>query len=244
MPPQASPSCTSTVWARSVVSLPPLVQEPVLFAESIAYNIGYGRVGAEKLPFDCGVAVDAPANTELTEVQKRVPNDVIRAAADANAAEFIEGFRHTYATQCGSRGSLLSGGQKQRIAIARALVRSPQVLLCDEATSALDSKSEAVVQAALDRAMAPGDHAAAATASGGRTSIVIAHRLATVRESSKICVIDNGTLVEEGTHDALIRKPNGLYRALALAQDEGSVPTLTASSTAPGDSAGAGGTGL
>jgi ATP-binding cassette, subfamily B (MDR/TAP), member 1 len=204
-------------------------QEPVLFAESVAYNIAYGRAGSQKPAFDTGVPVDAPANTELTPEQTRVPADVVRAAELANAADFIEGFRHKYATACGSRGSQLSGGQRQRVAIARALVREPAVLLCDEATSALDSKSEGVVQAALDRATgADGGDAGSA----GRTAIVIAHRLATVRASSVIFVMDAGRVVEQGGHEELVRKPQGLYRALAMAQDDGGVSGSGASAGA------------
>ena len=108
-------------------------------------------------------------------------------------------------TQLGERGVMLSGGQRQRIAIARAVLRDAPVLLLDEATSALDAESEMAVQKALERLMA------------GRTTLVVAHRLATVQRATRILVLDEGRLVEEGSHAALVRK-NGLYARLAELQ--------------------------
>lgn len=124
------------------------------------------------------------------------------AAKQANAWEFIQRFPLGLETVVGERGIQLSGGQRQRIAIARAVLKNPRILILDEATSALDSESEKLVQDALDKLME------------GRTSIVIAHRLATVREADKIIVLDKGHIVEEGTHSELIGL-DGLYRTLS-----------------------------
>ena len=148
--------------------------------------------------------------------------EVVRAAASANAVSFISEFPDTYATYCGTRGNQLSGGQKQRVAIARALLRAPRCLLLDEATAALDSRSEAVVQAALDRVIS--EARAAAAASGGaaaRTTLVIAHRLSTLANSDRIVVIERGRVVEDGAHAQLMQREGGKYRALALAQQSG-----------------------
>lgn len=123
------------------------------------------------------------------------------AARDANAHDFISGFPEGYDTVIGERGTKLSGGQKQRIAIARALLADPRVLILDEATSNLDAESEASVQAALARLMK------------GRTTIVVAHRLSTVRDADRILVIDDAGIAEQGTHDTLMSK-GGVYRRL------------------------------
>ncbi|MEX2201635.1 MAG: ABC transporter transmembrane domain-containing protein [Dongiaceae bacterium] len=133
-------------------------------------------------------------------------DDEIEAAAKAaHANEFIERLPQGFATELGERGVRLSGGQRQRIAIARAILRNPAVLLLDEATSALDAESERAVQQALDELMQ------------GRTTLVIAHRLATVLKADRIAVLDHGRIVATGTHEALLRE-QGLYRRLAELQ--------------------------
>ena len=126
---------------------------------------------------------------------------VERAARDANAHQFISQFPEGYDTLVGERGVKLSGGQKQRIAIARALIADPRVLILDEATSNLDAESESLVQQALARLMK------------GRTTLVVAHRLSTVRDADRILVVDGGEIVEQGRHDELMAK-SGVYRRL------------------------------
>ena len=131
--------------------------------------------------------------------------ELVAAARAAHAHEFIEQLPQGYATPLGERGVRLSGGQRQRLAIARALLRDPPLLLLDEATSALDSESERAVQAALDRAV------------GGRTTLIIAHRLDTVRRADRIMVLDQGRVVESGSHEAL-SQAGGVYARLAALQ--------------------------
>jgi ABC-type multidrug transport system fused ATPase/permease subunit len=132
--------------------------------------------------------------------------EIADAARKANAVEFIEKFTENYNTLVGERGIQLSGGQKQRIAIARAVLKNPSILILDEATSALDSESERLVQSALVELMK------------NRTSFVIAHRFSTIKNASKILVIDNGQIKEMGTHNELIANENGIYNQLSKLQ--------------------------
>jgi ABC-type multidrug transport system fused ATPase/permease subunit len=158
-----------------------VMQDVFLFGGTVRENIGYGKPGAGD-------------------------SEIIEAAIQANAWEFIQSFSGKLDTIVGERGVQLSGGQRQRIAIARAVLKNPKILILDEATSSLDSESERLVQEALDKLMR------------GRTSIVIAHRLATIRNADLIIVIDNGVIVEQGTHADLISIQNGLYKTLTELQ--------------------------
>ncbi|KFM26191.1 ATP-binding cassette sub-family B member 9 [Auxenochlorella protothecoides] len=164
-------------WLKRRVAL--VSQEPVLYARSVARNIAYGLEPEDDVP------------------QEEVPTlaDIHAAARLANAHDFILALPDGYDTECGDRGVQLSGGQKQRIALARALVRKPAVLLLDEATSALDADSEALVQEALDATMR------------GRTVLVIAHRLSTVRNADRILVIQGGAVVSPGAEPELPHVP-------------------------------------
>jgi ABC-type multidrug transport system fused ATPase/permease subunit len=133
-------------------------------------------------------------------------DEITKAAIQANAWDFIQSFPDKLDTIVGERGVQLSGGQRQRIAIARAMLKDPKILILDEATSSLDSESERLVQEALDKLLQ------------GRTSLVIAHRLATVRNADKIIVINEGKIVEQGTHSELLSNGNGLYKTLTELQ--------------------------
>ncbi|KAK7157430.1 hypothetical protein R3I93_008803 [Phoxinus phoxinus] len=161
-----------------------------------------GLVSQEPILFDCTIA----ENIQYGDNSRDVPQEEIEEAAKkANIHHFILGLPEKYNTRVGDKGAQLSGGQKQRIAIARALVRKPKVLLLDEATSALDTESEKVVQKALDDARL------------GRTCIVIAHRLTTIQNADIIVVVQNGSVIEQGTHAQLMTK-QGAYHALVNAQ--------------------------
>uniref|UniRef100_A0A8C6V217 ATP binding cassette subfamily B member 1 n=1 Tax=Neogobius melanostomus TaxID=47308 RepID=A0A8C6V217_9GOBI len=167
-------------WLRSQIGI--VSQEPVLFDCSLAENIAYGD------------------NSRTVTME-----EIIEAAKMANIHEFIEKLPQKYATQAGDKGAQLSGGQKQRIAIARAIIRNPNLLLLDEATSALDTESEKVVQDALDQA------------SKGRTCIVVAHRLSTIQNADRIAVFKSGVIVELGTHQQLLAL-KGIYHTLVTKQ--------------------------
>jgi ATP-binding cassette subfamily B protein len=161
---------------------------------------GIGLVAQDNVVFSASVIDNIRyGRLEASDAQIRA------AAAAAHALDFIEALPERWQTPLGERGVRLSGGQRQRIAIARALLRNPPLLLLDEATSALDSEAERLVQAALERAVA------------GRTTLVIAHRLATVRRADRIFVLDAGRLVETGSHDELVSR-GGLYSRLAAKQ--------------------------
>lgn len=152
-------------------------QEPILFHRTLAENIAYGR-------------------PEATRAQ------IVEAAKQANAHDFIASLPKGYETMVGERGVKLSGGERQRVAIARAFLADARILILDEATSSLDSESEVMIQQAMERLMQ------------GRTTLVIAHRLSTVRSLDRLLVFDKGRIVEEGNHEALIRLNGGIYRRL------------------------------
>lgn len=156
-------------------------QDVILFGGTIRENIAYGKPDA-------------------------TDEEIIQAAKQANAFNFVDSFPEKFETLVGERGVKLSGGQRQRIAIARALLKNPSILILDEATSSLDSESEKLVQEALEVLME------------GRTSIIIAHRLSTIRNADKILVLDNGKISEEGTHQELINLENGIYKNLSNLQ--------------------------
>lgn len=158
-------------------------QEPILFNASVADNIAFG--------------IDTPD-----------PEAIRQAAVVAHADEFIDELPHGYQTNIGDRGGKLSGGQRQRLSIARAVYKNPPILILDEATSALDTKSERLVQSALDRLMT------------GRTTIVIAHRLSTIIHADLICVVEGGQIVEQGTHEELLARGDR-YAKLHAAQVKG-----------------------
>ncbi len=163
---------------RDAIAIVP--QETQLFNGTIADNIRYGRLTAKD-------------------------GEIVAAAKEANADEFVQKLPEKYDTVVGERGIRLSGGQRQRIAIARAILRDPRILILDEATSALDSHSEALIEDALDRLLP------------GRTTLIIAHRLSTIRRATKILYIEGGRVRETGTHDSLIAA-GGAYADLHAAQ--------------------------
>jgi subfamily B ATP-binding cassette protein MsbA len=157
-----------------------VTQETILFDDTVATNVGLGRPGATR-------------------------EDIERACRAANAHDFVMEMPEGYATRIGDRGLRLSGGQRQRLAIARAILRDPEILIFDEATSSLDSESEAQVQEAIDRMVRD------------RTTFVIAHRLSTVLGADRILVLDEGRLVDVGTHQELLAR-EGVYRRLHAMQ--------------------------
>lgn len=161
-------------------------------------------VSQEPILFNCSIEENIAYGLDGKASSMEIEN----AAKMANAHEFISKFAEKYQTFVGERGVRLSGGQKQRIAIARALLMNPRILLLDEATSALDAESEYLVQDAMDSLMK------------GRTVLVIAHRLSTVKTADTVAVVSDGQIVESGTHDDLLSK-NGIYTALVRRQLQG-----------------------
>ncbi|KAG5113707.1 hypothetical protein JHK82_036976 [Glycine max] len=157
-----------------------------------------GLVGQEPILFNDSIR----ANIAYSKEGGATEEEIIAAAQAANAHKFISSLPHGYDTSVGERGTQLSGGQKQRIAIARAILKDPRILLLDEATSALDAESEGVVQEALDRV------------SVNRTTVVIAHRLTTIKGADIIAVVKNGAIAEKGGHDALMKIDGGVYASL------------------------------
>ncbi|KAL7944075.1 P-loop containing nucleoside triphosphate hydrolase protein [Trichoderma barbatum] len=183
-------------WLRQQVAL--VSQEPTLFSTTIYHNIRYGLIGTI---FEY-------------ETEQKQRKRIIEASKKANAHGFVAGLPEGYETNVGEKGFLLSGGQKQRIAIARAIVSDPKILLLDEATSALDTKSESVVQAALE------------VAAAGRTTITIAHRLSTIKDAHNIVVMSHGRIIEQGTHVELLSN-RGPYFNLVSAQNISRCASLT-----------------
>jgi ABC-type multidrug transport system fused ATPase/permease subunit len=175
-------------WWRSQIGL--VQQEPFLFNDTIFKNVASGLIGTQW-------------ENESEEVRRQL---VKEACAESFADEFIDRLPDGYDTQVGDSGAKLSGGQRQRIAIARSIIKKPKILILDEATSAIDVRGERIVQAALERA------------SKGRTTITIAHRLSTIKDADHICVLQNGRVAEEGTHDSLLENEMGVYYGLVNAQ--------------------------
>lgn len=175
-------------WWRGKIGL--VMQEPFLFNDSIYKNVAYGLLGTEW-------------ESEPEEHKRR---RVKEACTEANANTFVEELPQGYDTKVGESGIKLSGGQKQRIAIARSIISKPPILILDEATSAIDPRNERVVQDALDRI------------SKGRTTITIAHRLSTVKKADRIVVLGGGHVLETGTHEELLSRPDGAYTKLVQGQ--------------------------
>lgn len=167
-------------WLRKQMGF--VGQEPVLFNDTIRANIAYGN---EEALDDHGSEAE-----------------IIEAAKSANAHTFITSLHQGYNTIVGDRGVQLSGGQKQRIAIARAIIKQPQIFLLDEATSALDNESERVVKDAVDKLMVD------------RTVIIVAHRLSTIKGADSIVVIQSGSVIQKGNHEELMKIKDGPYASL------------------------------
>ncbi|KAI1634430.1 P-loop containing nucleoside triphosphate hydrolase protein [Biscogniauxia mediterranea] len=175
-------------WWRSQIGL--VQQEPFLFHDTVYNNVAHGLIGSEW-------------ENESDERKKEL---VREACKEAFADEFIDRLPEGYDTLVGDNGMKLSGGQRQRLCIARAVIKRPKILILDEATSAIDVRGERIVQAALDKV------------SRNRTTITIAHRLSTIKKADTIVVLKKGRVVEQGTHESLLRDENGVYYGLVHAQ--------------------------
>ena len=181
---------------RSHIAIVP--QDCVLFNDSILYNIAYGGIRDKEIQ----EMIDDPNK------QDQLIRKVIPAAKRASIHDFVMMRNKGYYELVGERGLKLSGGEKQRVAIARALLKRADIMCFDEATSALDTETEKQVQAAIDEV------------AKGSTSLIIAHRLSTVKDCDKIIVLKYGEIVEEGSHDELLRMEGGYYRRLWEKQSE------------------------
>lgn len=179
---------TDVKWWRSQIGL--VQQEPFLFNDTIHQNVAYGLCGTKWYE-------------ESEEVKRKL---VVAACKEAYADEFINRLPLGYETVVGESGIKLSGGQRQRLAIARSIVKQPSILILDEATSAIDVRTERIVQAALDQVVK------------NRTTIVIAHRLSTIKKADRIVVLRSGKVVEQGTHEELLKNGEGVYSGLVNAQ--------------------------
>ena len=195
-------------WWRTQIGL--VQQEPVLFNDTIYKNVCYGLLGSqwEHAPEDEKRRMVKEACTEAgagefidTLAEVNIQSKITESPHDRNLTS-----RQGYDTKVGEQGVKLSGGQKQRIAIARSIIKKPPILILDEATSAIDPRSERIVQAALDKV------------SKSRTTIMIAHRLSTVRKADKIVVMGKGAIIEQGTHEELLEIEDGAYRKLVEGQ--------------------------
>ncbi|KAF4450459.1 hypothetical protein F53441_6458 [Fusarium austroafricanum] len=175
-------------WWRSQIGL--VQQEPFLFNDTIFNNVAHGLIGSEW-------------QGQPEDKKRELVRDACR---ESYADEFINRLPDGYDTRVGDGGAKLSGGQKQRLAIARSIIKKPQIIILDEATSAIDAKSEKIVQAALDRV------------TQNRTTITIAHRLSTIKKADTIIVLQKGRAVEQGSHADLIANPSGVYSSLVRAQ--------------------------